>query len=87
MTILKQAAFSIAFAVLMVALAKYAMWILEQKGLDKPVSAFVAFILDFFLGQKAAAGPSVAGTPFSTRRFLADCQTRAPWCRCPRAAM
>jgi hypothetical protein len=30
MTILKQAAFSIAFAVLALAIAKYAMWILEQ---------------------------------------------------------
>jgi hypothetical protein len=36
MIILKQAAFSIAFAVLMVALAKYAMWILEQKGWISP---------------------------------------------------
>jgi hypothetical protein len=32
MTILKQAAFSIAFAVMAVAIADYVMWILEQKG-------------------------------------------------------
>jgi hypothetical protein len=30
--ILKQAAFSIAFAVLAVAIAEYVIWILEQKG-------------------------------------------------------
>jgi hypothetical protein len=32
MTMLKQAAFSIAVAVLAVAVAKYVMWILEQNG-------------------------------------------------------
>jgi hypothetical protein len=31
MTILKQAAFSIAFAVLTVAVAKYGIWIVEQQ--------------------------------------------------------
>jgi hypothetical protein len=36
MTILKQAAFSIAFAVLAVAVVKYGMWILEQKGWISP---------------------------------------------------
>jgi hypothetical protein len=32
MTILKQAAFSIAFAVLAVAVAEYVIWILEQRA-------------------------------------------------------
>jgi hypothetical protein len=36
MTVLKQAAFSIAFAVLTVAIAEYVMWILEQKGWLNP---------------------------------------------------
>lgn len=34
--ILKQAAFSIAFAVLAVAIAEYVIWILEQKGWISP---------------------------------------------------
>jgi len=36
MTILKQAAFSIAFAVLAVAVVKYGICIVEQKGLLNP---------------------------------------------------
>jgi hypothetical protein len=36
MTILKQAAFSIAFAILTVAIAEYVIWILEQKGWLNP---------------------------------------------------
>jgi hypothetical protein len=36
MSILKQAAFSIAFAVLAVAVAEYVIWILEQKGWLNP---------------------------------------------------
>ena len=36
MTILKQAAFSIAFAVLAVAVVKYGIWIVEQKGWLNP---------------------------------------------------
>jgi hypothetical protein len=36
MSILKQAAFSIAFAVLAVAVVKYGRWIVEQKGWLNP---------------------------------------------------
>jgi hypothetical protein len=36
MSILKQAVFSIAFAVMAVAIAEYVMWILEQNGWTNP---------------------------------------------------
>jgi hypothetical protein len=36
MTILKQAVFSIAFALMAVAIGQYVMWILEQNGWIKP---------------------------------------------------
>jgi hypothetical protein len=41
MTILKQAAFSIAFAVLAVAVVKYGIWIVEQKGWLNPWTKMV----------------------------------------------
>jgi hypothetical protein len=57
MTILKQAAWSITFAVLAVAVLKYGMWILAQKGWISPWTPSLLSFWIFSLVRKAAAGP------------------------------
>ena len=72
MTIVKQAVFSIAFAVAAVAIAEFTAWLLEQNALDKPVNAFV-------VGEPVKRRAELAGEIERTHEALTATIKRRIW--------